>query len=274
MYSRPNAPRTIGGVLDDAVRLYRASFSRCWVLALILSVASGAFGVYEALQVHSANSTPTAPGLQGLVTTLTRLGQMQSGHHIWLWNLLATLIWLVLQTALIARQDAVASDREDTLGSAVVFALRRLPRLIVAGIAFGVAVVVGFVFLIIPAIWLWGQLQLWIPVLVAEDVGAFRALGRSWTLVERNWWRSSTTIGVAAIVIAVLSLAGGLPTGLILLARPDPATTLLLSQIVAVALRVFTAPMLTAVLVAIYHDLRLRRDGGDLAARVGTLQPV
>jgi hypothetical protein len=130
------------------------------------------------------------------------------------------------------------------------------------------------VFLIIPAIWLWGQLQLWIPVLVAEDVGAFRALGRSWTLVERNWWRSSTTIGVAAIVIAVLSLAGGLPTGLILLARPDPATTLLLSQIVAVALRVFTAPMLTAVLVAIYHDLRLRRDGGDLAARVGTLQPV
>src|SRR6185312_2273186 len=34
MYTRPTAPRSIGGVLDDAIRLYRAAFSRCWVLAL------------------------------------------------------------------------------------------------------------------------------------------------------------------------------------------------------------------------------------------------
>lgn len=272
MYTRPTAPRTIGGVLDDSIRLYRASFAHCWVLALIGSVLSGTFGVYEALQMRALGSVPTAPGLTGLITTLTRLERAESGHGIWLANLLVTLIWLMLQAALIARQNAIATGRDDTLGSTLLFALRRLPRLIVASIAWAVLLFVAFVLFIIPCIWLWGQLQLWLPALVAEDVGPFKALGRSWTLMERNWWRASTTIFVAAVIVGVLSLASGLPTGLVLLFRADPATTLLFSQLVAAAVRVFTAPMLTVVLVAIYHDLRLRREGGDLAARVDTLK--
>jgi hypothetical protein len=47
---------------------------------------------------------------------------------------------------------------------------------------------------------------------------------------------------------------------------------LLFTQVIGVAATIFTTPMLTVALVAMYHDLRLRRDGGDLAARVSTLK--
>jgi len=36
--------------------------------------------------------------------------------------------------------------------------------------------------------------------------------------------------------------------------------------------RVFVTPMIPAVLVAMYYDFKLRREGGDLAARAKSLQ--
>ena len=42
MYVQPAAPRPIGGVIDDAIKLYRASFRTCWPIALIASVVSAA----------------------------------------------------------------------------------------------------------------------------------------------------------------------------------------------------------------------------------------
>jgi len=49
-------------------------------------------------------------------------------------------------------------------------------------------------------------------------------------------------------------------------------TTLQLSlQAVGVTVSIFTLPMMPAVLVATYRDLKLRREGSDLAARLGAL---
>jgi hypothetical protein len=42
-------------------------------------------------------------------------------------------------------------------------------------------------------------------------------------------------------------------------------------QGVSIVANVFILPMVPAVLIAIYRDLKLRREGGDLAARVGAL---
>ena len=46
MYVQPSAPRDIGGVIDDAIKLYRASFRTCWPIALIASVISAATVLY------------------------------------------------------------------------------------------------------------------------------------------------------------------------------------------------------------------------------------
>jgi hypothetical protein len=145
----------------------------------------------------------------------------------------------------------------------------------VAGIVFAVVIAVGMAIFLVPGIWLWGCLQLWLVALCVEDLGPFRAFGRSWRLIEGNWWRTSATVGVAIVIVLVLSLAEGLLVGIISAAvRPDPAVVLMTSQILSVVLSVFTTPMLTVAMLAIFYDLKLRREGGDLAARVSALQPA
>jgi len=42
----------------------------------------------------------------------------------------------------------------------------------------------------------------------------------------------------------------------------------------AAVLSVFTTPLLTVVMLSIYYDLKLRREGGDLAVRLSSLQPA
>jgi hypothetical protein len=273
MYIRPTAPRPIGGVLDDAVRLYRASFSRSWLLALIGGALGGAFGLYTTLHMGSLAVARAPATVAAATALLARLSAMEHTPAMWVSYLLITLTWLVIRAALIARQNAIATGGDESLGSALTGSLRRLPALIVAAIIWGLALAVGFALLLVPGIWLAGQLQLWLVALVAEDVGPLKALARSWTLIERNWWRASVTVGVAVIIVWVLSLLDVPAAGLALLVfRASPAMVLLVSQLLGIVVGIFTMPMLTVVLVAMYHDLRLRREGADLAARVSTVQ--
>jgi hypothetical protein len=44
-------------------------------------------------------------------------------------------------------------------------------------------------------------------------------------------------------------------------------------QVVGVIVSIFTLSAIPAALVAIYRDLLLRREGSDLAARLGALAP-
>ncbi|MGH8206224.1 MAG: hypothetical protein ACRETK_05550 [Steroidobacteraceae bacterium] len=274
MYTRPAAPRSIGGVLDDAIRLYQASFSRCWVLSLIGAALTGALGLYATLHLGVLTS-PASKSMAGAVTAMARIQRMEHSPRVWGSYLLVSLVWFVFRAAIIARQDAVAARRSDSNGQAAAYALRRLPRIIVAGIVFGVVITVGMIIFVVPGIWLWGCLQLWLVALCVEDLGPFASFGRSWRLIEGNWWRTSATVGVAIVLILVLSLAESVLIGVVTAAgRPDPAVLLMTSQIVGVALSVFTMPMLTAAMLAIFYDLKLRREGGDLAARVSSLQPA
>ena len=42
MYQKPAVPRSIGGVLDDSLQLYKASLPSCWLPALLVSLVTGA----------------------------------------------------------------------------------------------------------------------------------------------------------------------------------------------------------------------------------------
>lgn len=279
MYTRPAAPRLIGSVLDDAIRLYRASFSRVWMISLGGAVLMAAASIYinlRSLRDSAALFAAAGPAIGGnmapLMAAAARLQRIAHTPGQDLAYVAMGLIWLLVRAAIVRRQDAVASGREDSVAEALGFALRHLPQLIVGGIVFCVAVFVGFMLLIAPGIWLWGYLQLWLIVLCVEGLGPFAVLGRSWRLIERNWWRTSTTVGVAWIIILVISLADS-----VLIAtfagflRSDPMVVILSSQVLGVILSVFTTPMLTVAMLEIYYDLKLRREGGDLAARMSSL---
>jgi ABC-type antimicrobial peptide transport system permease subunit len=99
-----------------------------------------------------------------------------------------------------------------------------------------------------------------------------QALQYSHDLIKGHWWRSSTILTIAVIIILVFSMVVGLIAGVLAaISRHDVTTAQLVIQVVSMAANVFVLPMIPAVLLVMYRDLQLRREGGDLAARVGAL---
>lgn len=272
MYSLPVTPRPIGGVLDDAIQLYRASFMRCWLLAAIGGVLNAAASTYQTV---SWGGLPSASSPQAAAAVLGRLHAMERSPGLWLSYLALLFVWLVIRAAIVARQHAAAVGREDSIGSALAFGLRRLPSALLTSIAWGLLIFVGMLLLVIPGIWLWGMFQLWFVALCVEGLGPVKALGRSWQLVERHWWRTTTVITVALIIVVILSMTAGAAVGLfVVVSHGNLASFTLASQLLGAAISVFTTPLLTVVMLSVYYDLKLRREGGDLAMRLSSLQPA
>jgi hypothetical protein len=280
MYVQPTAPRAIGGVIDDAIKLYRASFRTCWPIALIGSVVTAAISLYL-LSRFPALATVRDPAL---------MWQMLKPSPLWGWLLIPGIASLLLLGAVIACQNALAAGTGPmTVGVALATAFARLHWLLLAVlvgvifIGFGVGIVLvpvvaasrvlAVLAWVIVGIYLWGRLQLWMVAVFAEDAGTFRAMGVSWRLVGGHWWRSATILTVGIIIVLVISMLFGLVGNLIfVVVRVDRMSVLMGNQLITAVERVFVTPMMPAVLVAMYYDFKLRREGGDLAARTKSLR--
>jgi hypothetical protein len=261
MYVKPDAPQSIGGVMDDAIRLYSATLSRCWPLSLALALVGGANGLGVLLAMRSQ------------ARLLGHMPQLWSSPRLIGLSIVSWVIYLIFYGGLLARQYELASGAPSGSNlSAAGTALQRLPGNVVGSILFGLAVGVSFVLLVVPGVYVWGRLQLWLVVVFAEDAGPTQALRTSWDLVQGHWWRTTTIIALAMIVYFVLALAAGFAIGVVVgLIHADPTERTIFTQIPSVLASVVLAPLLTAAWIAVYNDLKLRREGGDLAQRMGAL---
>jgi hypothetical protein len=297
-YVAPSAPLTIGGVLDDWIRLFRSSLAACWRIALLAAAA----GALVQFTITPPAPTPKLPPLQALLHGWST----QRAPRVLLTDIALGLIVMLIYAALLTQQAAIVRAEEPfSFGTALAKGLRRLPRLylgalllILIVLAIGVpggivaaifirlrhtplAVLLGALALIalfIVLIYVMVRLQLWLPVMFAENRGAASSLGRSWELVKGNWWRVTLIGFVSGVVIGILTWAVSAGIGIVVgvAGFHDTTPDLLVRRIqligaVSQVVRLLTMPLLTAVWLAIYHDLTLRREGGDLAARAEAL---
>ena len=297
-YVAPSAPLTIGGVLDDWLRLFRASFAACWTIALLAAIA----GAVVQLSVTPMLPTRGMPAVQYYARIFSALSAPQtflSDIALWVITLLVYGALLSQQAALIRGEDTVPFA--DALGKG----LRKLPQMVLGFVlilliimaicipaAIGALVMfalhrslisillltIGVIISALLAIYISLRLHLWMAAMFSENRGAAAALKRSWQLVKSHWWRVTGIAFVAGIVIWILSLAVGGIVGVIVGLMGVRGTTpeLLIHRIqligaVGAVARLLTMPLLTAVWLAIYHDLKLRREGADLAERTEAL---
>ena len=158
--------------------------------------------------------------------------------------------------------------------SSLRYALRRFPAVIVLSLLSTIFIGLGTLACVIPGIYLWGAFFVAIPVLLVEGARPMRALGRSRELVSGRWWG---TIGVAIIGYLLVSIVGGVLTGLIVgvaLASPDQNTVLgfTVNTIATTLSSMITTPAVAAFATVLYIDLRVRKEGFDLlllAQRLG-----
>jgi hypothetical protein len=281
MYVQPTAPRDIGGVIDDAIKLYRASFRSCWPIALISTVVTIAALVYVIARI------PLLATLRDPV----QVWQQVRSPSLWGWFPLFSIISIAVFGSVIAAQVSVASGHGPMrLGQALGAGFGRLHWLLLGVLlvllyaaavlisALPIGLLLRFLLVmtwLIYGIFLWGMLQLWIVALYAEDASTLEAMRSSWALIRGHWWRTSIIVTVGLIIVIIISLVFSFVSGLAMVMFPvDPVSMLLRTQIVAAVERVFVMPMLPALLVAMYYDYKIRREGADLAARTRSLHPA
>lgn len=267
MAIQPTQPQGIGGVLDTTFQLYKASLGSLWPICLLLSVVGSPPSIYLMMNGGST-SDPTAGAIQMLAA--------MSDPVYWLIYLVAfaAMMWVI--GALYLKQHAIGTDEEMSLGTALQASVGRIVPLLLMGILFFIALMVGFILLLVPGFILMISLVLGTGLVMFEGKGPIDALTGSHKLVWGNWWRTFAILSVGGIIVIVIYMAVAMVIGMIIpFTGLNPADVLLYSLasglIIGVLMNVLVTPFFTAMLIAVYWDLKLRKEGGDLAARVGAL---
>lgn len=266
MAIQPNQPQGVGGVLDTAFHLYKSSLGTVWVIALLTSLMSLVPTLYWlifGLKDFDLSTIATNPfalyGTPSMVVT----------------TLLSMVVSIWGFSALLLRQRALGSDEQMSNGEAFQTALSRVPLIIVATILYMLAVVVGLI-VIVPGIIFGLSLVMFMTLMLFERKGPIDALVGSHKLVWGNWWRTAAVLTVAFILLMVLYVAVGIVAGIVTpfvgMASGDIlVVSMAVQSVLGAAINVIATPFSTALMIALYWDLKLRKEGGDLAARVNAL---
>jgi hypothetical protein len=155
---------------------------------------------------------------------------------------------------------------------AVVLALLHLtPVAILIGLLGGIASVWLELFLLV-------RLSLTLPALVLERISPVSAVKRSFELSRGSSWRlfgiqllTRFIVGVASIVLSIpFTLVGGALGGsgsLFSVGTKATLASVIIIAIGGIVASTVTAPINAGVVVLLYTDLRMRREGLDLALR-------
>jgi hypothetical protein len=253
MYQQPNAPQSIGGVLDSGFKLYRESLSQAYVLGAIAALVTAPANLLENYLMRTGFS-------------VNNIGTVAVGV------LAMALAAIVLYAALIARIDAAARGTPISLREALSVGLQRMPAMLMSGIVAAVVAFIGFCLFVIPGliviIWL-----VFAPfAVVLERRGPIDSLSYSRAIVRGHWWRTAALLTIIGIVLMVVYLIFAVGISIAVISDPaaasDGQVPWYVTLIVAPALSAVIAPLTYALMLAIFYDLRLRHDGGDLAARI------
>jgi hypothetical protein len=267
VYSKPSGPRSIGGVLEDGFLLGRAGFSKTWPLALAAQIVVSLPVVFFKAQFGAAD----------LGALQTNMMALQTPAHSLLF-LACALGSAGFQNAITAQTDSVAQGGARTMGESLSIGFRLLPRTVLLGLLLAAGfsliaicfVIPGFfvgqagralliALCFVPLFFYLGRVFLGNVIFVVEDIGAYASLLRSWHLTKNHYWRSAAIVAVLSMIFIVLLLTIGFLSGLaaaVLGARS--AVSLAVVQLLSAAGNTVFTPFISAVLLSIYYDLKLR----------------
>jgi MFS family permease len=179
--------------------------------------------IQETFQVIGRNFTSftiLSAVLVGLPTVLmTGLqGQMGAqdfrfGPGLFLSWLVAIVTSAILQGALVYGTVQDMNGRRSGVGDILTTGLRAFLPVIGVSLLFGIALVVGFILLIVPGIMIACAWCVAVPALVAERVGVSDAFRRSADLTRGNRWRLFGLLVIWAVAVMLLSGIIGAVTG-------------------------------------------------------------
>lgn len=263
----PTRPLAVGEVLDLAIQIFKATALRGLPYGICAVTFEQLPNIYD---LGSGAVRQPYGGDKPLWMALFVVG---------------TVLGLIAWSALLLRQRAIIEQTPSTFGRELTETLRRLPVFVLATLLFFVVVggdfgllwlVRGQAWVNILLIGLSGYLAIllsctWPAVLFAGQ-GPIGALRLSARLVWGNWWRVCAICGVGAAAVLVLAILVAVLIALVVPALvADIPVMMAVYRVLANATFAVVAPFAGALVLAVFGDLRVRREGSDLQQRIAGL---
>ena len=265
LFGVPPAPPTrplplrqmgIGELVDGAFKLYR----RDWLSLMAISAV-----------VLVPVTFLQAVIMQGILTAAAEATTFEELDAVGGQILLVTLAFVVIQLVIVQPFLVAAITRaaaDAYLGETVTiakmsrFALSRLPAILWITVITFVATLVGFILLVIPGIIAAIRLTLAPAILVVEDVRGTKAVSRSWELTRGHSWRIFGALLLAGLISAVGTAVVTLPAEFVAATMGQDGWFIsVVGQTIATVL---IQPFSLLIVVLLYFDLRVRKEGYDI----------
>lgn len=267
----PPRPQSVGEVLDLSFRIYRRTFVKCLVFGGLVVVTQWLPNLYAIARGQTVVQSLLSPSVDPLRTLIT---------------LAAGLLALIFPVAIIYRQYRIITGEES--GGELLRALRLLGRIVLIVILYAL-LMVACLLLVVPAAFVSGITQyllfavLLLPLayvllrlacaftaMVIENTGAAASLARSWELTGGQVMRLTAIYTVALFLLLVLYVVVGTLTGFLyaVFGKGDLALIAAGVGVVTVAAGALASPYYSALGLAIFGDLLVRKEGADLSQRI------
>jgi membrane-anchored glycerophosphoryl diester phosphodiesterase (GDPDase) len=244
----------IGELIDAAIKLYRAEWKALiGIVAFVLvpltfleSYVTRAFSDPFAQPAVASPDELTAVFIAGSVITLVQLLFVQP-----------------FLTAAVARAATnVYIGEPVSIGSTYRFALTKVHSILWISILTFLAIIVGFILLVIPAFLVFVRMSFASTVIVVEGKRGTSAIARSWQLAKGHFWRLFGALILAGLIAGIVAAVLAVPGELIALAMgPNGWPARALGNSLATVL---VTPFSTLIIVLLYFDLRIRKEGYDI----------
>jgi len=261
-------PLSLGEILDRTFTLYRSHF------ALFLGITAIPQLLVLALQLTQLFLAGSPRGLSGSATNpvaLPAAAPVAAGASVvvgLLGAVVGTIAYLLSQGATVSAVADLYLGRTPTIGASFQKVRRDLGTLFGVAMLNGLVVLVGFVLLILPGIYMLCRLMIAVPAAVLENLGPRSSLDRSFALTKDSAGRAFLILLLYFVLLFTFLALFQVPATMgLAAARGNPAMVrlwLAITQVLASIGAVLVAPVLTIATSAFYFDLRVRKEALDL----------
>lgn len=165
---------------------------------------------------------------------------------------------------LICASQAYLGEEVD-VGAAVRRALPRVPQVLIAAVLRFVLMVIAFMLMIFPVLYVVALLFAVTSVVVLERGGVLTAFERSASLSRGRKWHILNTLGLVAIIYYVLIFGFSMVASI--------SGNFVVSTVVSALVTVLVYPVVAIAEALLYYDARIQSEGLDIELMTGALEP-
>lgn len=261
-------PLGVGELIDAAVRIYR---SRAKTLLAAVAIPVVPVLIFTSLVSFSSQPDLTvdpatgAPNFDGGDLALYFAGLIVS--------LVASIIAGSIASAACFRSisGAYVGDDPDWRQS-LRFAWKRFGAVLGLTVLATLVTLAGLLACLVGVLVPMAFLSVAVPALLVEGLGVGEAMGRSWNLVKGTFWRVLGIVLLSLLLGVAFQAALSSPLAVLFFVDVNPVVQQVLTALVSVISTVLVTPFSAALTMALYVDLRVRKEGFDLvlwAQRLG-----